>query len=477
MEAVILKIILCSSVFIAVYYMFLEKERMYRFNRLYLLSSLVLSNVIPFITVTLPAFGAEKKPGLVIDEIVQVVSVRSQHESSFSWVHIVWIIYISVTVLLLIKSLAAFIKVKRIKGEQWIYQNYRIILTAESFSPFSFWNTMYMGKNYVQNNAIDPRIFLHEKSHLDQKHSVDLILVDMLKIFTWFNPVIFLYKKAMITNHEFLADEAVLQNHFNMKDYQNLILEEIITSQNQHLTHSFNFNNTKKRFIMMKAKKTKFSNVRKTAGITALIAATFLFSEKIYATHPSVSEEITSTRSNQHLDKEDGNNLLSNKTDPALSKRDDKNAVFQQEKPETIREVRENVKAIPDTISPKKPAETLSNEGKNTSITMNSESDKGLIQPQYPDGMKVLRSKIGNTMDISILTPKKGSITSTAYIHIDAKGKATDITTSGDDDAMNRELLRTITAISNETTWKPATQNGQAIASVLKVPATLTFAN
>lgn len=61
------------------------------------------------------------------------------------------------------------------------------------------------------------------------------------------------------------------------------------------------------------------------------------------------------------------------------------------------------------------------------------------------------------------------------YIHIDEAGKATNVTTSGDNEVFNKEFLKTVTAISDETTWKPAMKDGKAIASVLKVPATMTF--
>jgi beta-lactamase regulating signal transducer with metallopeptidase domain len=147
------------------------------------------------------------------------------------------------------------------------------MVMKENIPPFSFWNTIYLGEDYIKNNMIDPRIFLHEAGHIKQKHSLDLIFLDIMKIFTWFNPALFLYKKAILTNHEFLADEAVLNNRYNIKEYQNLILNEIVNNQNLPLTHSFNFNNTKKRFIMMTAKKSKFIVVKKAAGIMAMIAA------------------------------------------------------------------------------------------------------------------------------------------------------------------------------------------------------------
>ncbi len=588
MAAIILKIILCSSIFIAGYYLFLEKERMYRFNRWYLLSALLLSYVIPFITITIQNPDTETKTQILFEETAQQMVFVQPEQESFNWMNIVWGIYAVVTIFLLIKSLLAFLAIRRIRGEKLIYEHYKILLTNENLSPFSFWNTMYMGKHYMQNNIIDQRIFLHEKAHIDQKHSTDLLIVNLLKIFTWFNPVLFLYKKAVITNHEFLADEAVLKQNYNIKEYQNLILEEILSHQGPPLTHSFNFNNTKKRFIMMKTKKSKLSLLKKTAGITTLIVATVLFSERTYAGNPAaiqVPEKIaeapaqangqdsyqefkdilakyaallndgkyaefskkvsesdkkrlaelypllsdaqrneqkitffalpelkkripTEDELKSFLNKNDyavwidskktENSILKNykKTDFSnvyISKiypnaRTAKNpqpyqvslmthSYFEKTKKEEKSSMmmgfkrQQEIKKVSDTITPRESSKIENSEGKNTNI----QEDKTLISAEYPNGMKDLRAKIGRTMDLNTLNSVNGTIKATAYVHIDKTGKTTRVTTSGDNDVFNKELLRTMTAISMETAWKPAMKDGKAIASILKVPTTMTF--
>lgn len=462
MLPIILKIVLCSSLFIAVYYLFLEKEKMYRFNRIYLLSSLILSYVIPFITFTIQT-PKTTRPQLIIEEVTQYVSVVQTKQENFNWINLIWAIYITVTLFILIKNLLAIITIKRIQGEKRIYQNYNIIITQKNLSPFSFWNTIYMGKGYVKNGTIDPRIFLHEKSHLDQMHSIDLILIHFVKVFTWFNPVLFMYKNAIISNHEFLADEAVLKSQFNVKEYQNLILDELIGSQNMTFTHSLNFNNTKKRFIMMKAQKTKFSLFRKIVGITTLVAATALLSERTYANisvqpehHKSLSPHIP----NKAIPKE------TPKVVQYFIKNIPEDILQEKETVTPTALNKEAIKSVTDTITPKK-----SQEGKNT----NNQEDINFVSAEYPGSKAELRAQIGKTMDISAIQPIKGIIKAIAYIHIDPTGKATNITTSGDNDIFNKEFLRTMTAISNETSWKPATKNGQPIASVLKIPATMNF--
>ena len=589
MTAIILKIILCSSIFIAVYYLFLEKERMHRFNRLYLLSSLLLSYTIPFVTITLPSQKPAATPQLIIEETAQQLVFIPQEQESFNWMNVVWGIYIIITLFLLLKSLFSLLAVKRISGEKYRYQGHNVIVTKENLSPFSFWNTIYMGENYMNNNVIDPRIFIHEKTHIEQKHSADLLFLDILKIFTWFNPILFLYKKAVITNHEFLADGAVMKDNYNIKEYQHLILEEILSHQNPPLTHSFNFNNTKKRFIMMNTKKSKFSLLKKTMGITVLISTLALFSERTYAGNSSqvllseriaeIPAQITSQDPYQEfkdilakyadLLKQEKYAAFSSKVTendkkrlgelypllnenqkneqritffamPELKKRiptenelklflnkqnyavwiDSKKiensnlknytpndfsnvyiskvypnarttqnpqpyqvtlmtpSYYEKTKEEGKSSVimgfkKQGLKKVSDTIIPR--VNSIS-EGKNTDTAINTQQSTNETPAQYPGGDKNLKIRIGQDMDVSNLDGHNGTITSMAYIHINENGKTTQVTTSGENEIMNRELLKTVTEISNETNWKPAMKDGKAIASVLKVPATLTFA-
>lgn len=465
---IILKIILCSSIFIAVYYLFLEKEKMYRFNRFYLLGSLILSYVIPFITITLPSQEKATKPQLIIEATTQQIASIQTGPAEFNWMNVLWAIYGSISIFLLIKSTLAIFAIKKIQGEKITYQNCNVILTKEDLPPFSFWNTVYLGKKYIKNNFIDPRIFLHEKNHIDQKHSIDIMLIDLLKIFTWINPALFFFKKAVITNHEFLADEAVLNGKFNIKEYQNLILDEIINRQNLPLTHSFNFINTKKRFIMMNTKKTKFDLLKKTVGITAMITSVALFSEKSYA------NETIRTVAGHADSKLPEVSTIQQEISPASPITNTVQPEASKEVPATLPELKkEKLKTIQDTITPK--AQKENNEGNNTNVSTNSEVNQNRTQPEFPGGTRVLREKIGKNMDTTVLIPQKGTLKSVAYIHIDATGKTTDIKISGDNEAFNKEFLKTVTAISEETTWKPATENGKAIAAVLKLPATMSF--
>ena len=250
MFAIALKIVLVSALLLAVYYIFLEKEKVLKFNRFYLLFSLVFAYAVPFISLTIPNFE-KSKPNLIIGNVVQqqAVFVSNAEQNNVNWMFLIPIIYVSVALLFLVKAIFSVYKILNLKGQTLMYQHQKIKILEKETAPFSFLNKIYFGKNYWIDNKIDQRIFLHEKLHVQQKHSFDILFIEILKIVTWFNPALYFYKKAMINNHEFLADENVVNNHYEVKSYQHLILDEIAHHQNYQLTHQFNFYNTKKRLL------------------------------------------------------------------------------------------------------------------------------------------------------------------------------------------------------------------------------------
>ena len=292
METLILKIILSSCLLIGFYYLFLERERIFKFNRTFLVSSLMFAYAIPLIPFNTP-FARTDKTNLIIGEPLQnFQQINIAQTPSLNWSKTFIILYLAISTLFLIKFIYAIIKIKLLKGEKIKYKDQNIVIIDQDYAPFSFLNTIYFSRKYLLNNQIDDRIFLHEKCHIEEKHSIDILFIEFLKIFSWFNPALFFFKRAMITNHEFLADEYVLQNNYDVSNYQHLILNEIKISQSFKLTHQFDFNNTKKRFFMMTSKNSRFTWVKKLTLLPMLAILFVLFTKKVDAqTATSVVED------------------------------------------------------------------------------------------------------------------------------------------------------------------------------------------
>lgn len=445
---------------IALYYAFLEKEKMYQFNRFFLISALIFSCLAPLISIKTESPKPTGNSRIFFENATQQVLDLSQKEENFNWINFMWIIYGLVTFIFLLKALNSILIIKRIKGKKILYHNHQVIVTKDQLSPFTFWKTIYLSENYLVDNTIDSRVFLHEKSHLEQKHSVDLLFIEFLKVIMWCNPAFYFFKKAIITNHEFLADEAVLKNDFNIKEYQELILDEIISGQNYNLTHTFNFNNTKKRFIMMNRKKSKLTGFKKVISIPMLIVAFGLFVQKIYANDPKPNHE-----------------SIIQKTEPEKTQQP---TAFQQIVGDT-KELLENKmvnntndeKMIADTIRPK--SKSSSQETTLPKQEIATADTENIINPVYPGGMNQLRSKVANTFDGSKLGSSKATLRTDIEYVINEEGTVEHLMVTGDNEIFNNEAKAAFIKANEGIKWQPATKDGVAVRYTLRLPLTMTF--
>lgn len=462
MIPIILKIVLCSSILIALYYLFLEKEKMHQFNRFYLIFSLVFSYVIPFISIRTEFPKPSNNPQLIFEEATQQLTTLPLKQESFNWMNIIWIFYGIVTSIFLIKAIISVIRINNFKGKEINYKGQKILIAHENISPFSFWKTIYLGKNYFKNNEIDSRIFLHEKGHLEQKHSIDLLLIEILKIVTWFNPALYFYKKAMVTNHEFLADEYVLKNNYNIKDYQNLILNELISGQNYNLTHTFNFNNTKKRFIMMNRKKTKLVGLKKAVSIPILVFTFGLFVQKTYANDSNPATQLFTKKAEAKK---------TQNISPVQQIVEDTKQLLENKEVKHTNEEKETVDTIRPTSKKSRPE---SAQTKQMTITTESEN---IINPEYPGGINQLRKNIANTFDSSKVGPSasKAPLKSEIQYVINKEGSIEHIMTKGENEIFNNEVKTAFLKANEGVKWQPATKDGAVISYTMRLPITMSF--
>ena len=131
----------------------------------------------------------------------------------------------------------------------------------------------------------------HELAHVHQKHSFDILLVEILHIIFWFNPLIIFLKNAIRLNHEFLADEVAITSHQNVPRYQQLLLAKATMNSNSHLASNINYSITKKRFLMMTTSKSNSTILfKKILLLPLVIGLFFLFANKTYAQQKGVTD-------------------------------------------------------------------------------------------------------------------------------------------------------------------------------------------
>lgn len=299
----LIKSTLLLGVLLALYKLLLENEKMHRFNRLYLIMALVLGFTAPLISIEITSnthiAGLEMETlNKVVNEPTQRVSetiqkaittstpiqpsaVKSMEETSssrsFPIRPVLWGVYGVVLGLLLIRFIVGLIQIRiNIKNSELDqFSQATLVLMDTPITPQSFLHYIFLNKQEYQSGKVGSEILEHEYTHVRQLHSVDVMFIELLKLLFWFNPLLYLYKHAIQLNHEFLADEYVVNNVSSIQDYQKKLIEVCETKGSiLPVTSMFASTNSKKRFYML-AKSITVLNSRLKKLFTACILLGF----------------------------------------------------------------------------------------------------------------------------------------------------------------------------------------------------------
>ena len=290
----LLKFTLCLGLLLAFYHIVLEKEKMHRFNRFYLLGSIFFSLTIPFyIIYTVPnlAENIVLNPGQnpVTETITSAndLSILSTIKSLFyDYSNILIGFYFLIGSLFFIRFGKSLIDIfQKIKQNRKVnYKKAKVVLIAEDILPHTFLDYIFINKKEFEEQKIEEELLSHELAHVSQKHTFDIILIEFLQVIFWFNPILIFLKKAIRLNHEFLADEAAISQHKNIPRYQQLLLTKATSNYNSHLASNINYSLTKKRFLMMTTTKSNTTILfKKLLLIPIILGLGFLFADKISA--------------------------------------------------------------------------------------------------------------------------------------------------------------------------------------------------
>jgi beta-lactamase regulating signal transducer with metallopeptidase domain len=279
----LLKSGLLLMIFYAVYKLWLENEKMFRFNRAYLLGSLVFSLIIPLQLFSIGALFSTQIKTIQLDEIMIVSNKEVLNKLNFNEIlmYVLSIAYVVIAMILIVRFLvnvfSFYRKMKKSKIQ--LVNGQKVVLTKESVLPHSFWNTIFINQEDFENSKIPSELIAHEKAHLQQKHTLDILFIEILKILFWFNPLFVFYEKAIKLNHEFLADEAVNKQFGEVKSYQNLLLDFASHKSTIALASNINYLITKKRLLMMTKKESPVKIGLKVCTVCAVyILLLFVFS-------------------------------------------------------------------------------------------------------------------------------------------------------------------------------------------------------
>ncbi len=249
---------ICLSSFYLFYKLFFENESIHIFKRFYLLGSLILAFGIPLITFTIyvePSSYIIYNPVIVVDNSNQLQHTQ-EAVSTISLPMILWSIYGLGVALFALKFLYNLVEIldRIFKNPKSRQQYFTHVLLQQLIIPHTFFSYIFFNKEAYEKKQVPKEVILHEETHARQKHSLDLLLVELLQVVFWFNPLIYLMKTAVKLNHEFLADQAVLGHGIKTSTYQKTLLMFSSDLTHPKLSHAINYSSIKKRFTIMKTK-------------------------------------------------------------------------------------------------------------------------------------------------------------------------------------------------------------------------------
>lgn len=294
----------CLIILYGVYHFILSELTFFKYNRIFLLISILVSLMIPILAPLL-VLSEESVPVLhwshLAGDITYIVAYNEV--SVFDWkammVNVLWVIYIVGIIVVMLKMMYGLSKIFRYyqKGQKEDFNGYRIITTEAVHLPFSFFNGIYVSRHLPLQDHIHT-ILEHEEIHIRQWHTVDVLLAEMVHAFFWFNPVMIFYKRALRQAHEFLADDLICRKN-SVSSYTELLLSKSQSGLEMALTNQFFHSQIKKRIIMMTKNKSNLKSIWKYAlavPMIVILLITFSCKESMNQTTDTESKKETTLK-------------------------------------------------------------------------------------------------------------------------------------------------------------------------------------
>lgn len=271
-----LKMSLCFAAGYLFYHLLLRRITHYSWNRWYLLLCSVLSFVIPAININL--FVAPQQLSNVffihalpaIDALTPSVNKAAPAAQWWDATTVMQFLFLSGVCILLLRLAVQFISLKVIQAKAKLISNgeVRIFHLDAWIAPFSFNNNIYFNKDMYSQQELE-EVIRHELVHVNQKHTIDALVAELLCIVNWYNPFAWMIKRAIKENLEFIADDKVLQQGISRQGYQYLLLK-VTGNIPCGITNTLNFSSFKNRIAMMNKSKTSRLHLLKFTFIIPL---------------------------------------------------------------------------------------------------------------------------------------------------------------------------------------------------------------
>lgn len=281
----ILQVIFFQMAFLLIYEFWLQKETFFDLNRIYLLVTPVISFLIPFIRIkslqeTAPALvfqNISDKTIIWLPEVfiggapkTETTAIVSGTDSNLNWWLILYLLGVAITLGVFLYKLYRLEKISR--SSRPVHNKYfSLYEIPDSNAAFTYSNRLYVGENISKKER--EQIIHHELVHLHERHGVDLMIFELMKIAFWFNPMVYLYQSRLATLHEYIADEDTVQKSGKKQYFESLLNTAFGTSDISFTNQFFNHSLVKKRiFMLQKNKSSQLSKFKFLLVIPLMLA-------------------------------------------------------------------------------------------------------------------------------------------------------------------------------------------------------------
>ena len=275
-----IKVGLCLIAFYLLWKLLLSRETFHRFNRVALLAVMAIAMVLPWIRLSQDVLAPAANSFIVLDDILVTPSgtATAQHAlHPLNMTNVATVAYFIGVVLALVWFLHSQWSLHRLfkKGRtESLPGGITLHVLPGDLSPFSYFKHIVISEQDYQDNPRE--ILVHEQAHISLRHSWDVLFMGFVTLFQWWNPAAWLLCRELRQVHEYEADEAVLNQGVDAKQYQLLLIRKSVGDQLFSMANNFNYQSLKKRIRMMTINKSSRWNTLRALAVVPVIALALL---------------------------------------------------------------------------------------------------------------------------------------------------------------------------------------------------------
>ena len=288
-----IKVGLCLIAFYLLWKLLLSRETFHRFNRVALLVVMVLALVLPWIRLSLDATVQVAKPMVVLEDLlVTPGGAAAAQQTSFSWsvmdfATLAYFIGVAMALAWFLHSHWSLYRLLKQGRRESLPGGITLHVVPGDQPPFSYFKHIVISEQDYRDNPHE--ILTHEQAHIGLRHSWDVLFMSMVTLIQWWNPAAWLLGRELRLVHEYEADEAVLNQGINAKQYQLLLIRKSVGDKLFSMANNFNYQSLKKRIRMMSMNKSSRWKTLRALAVVPVIALALL----AFANNKSVAAVVT----------------------------------------------------------------------------------------------------------------------------------------------------------------------------------------